>query len=98
MAKKKDTRSLDARALEVMQRVNNKLNSEKGELERNRDGRFMKVILTLLEFKTVKNAEKWLLKRNPMCGDLSPIDLVNSEYATRHLLAWIERDQDKGKK
>ncbi len=87
--RKKDSRSLDARALEVAQKVNNALNSQKGNLEMERDIRLMKAISVLLKFKTPDSVEKWLLKPNRQFGNAPPMDLVNSEYATRELMKVI---------
>ena len=87
--RKKDSRSLDARALEVAQKVNNALNSQKGNSETQRDARLMKVISALLKFKSSESVEKWLLKPNRQFGNVSPVDLVNSEYATRELMKVI---------
>ena len=91
---KKDGRSLDARALEVFQKVNNSLTTKKGSLERERDARLMKAASALLEFKNIKNTIKWLLKLNKQCDNLPPIDLVHSEYATRELLKIIQQSRD----
>lgn len=93
---RKDNRPLDARAREVAQKVNNSLNSKKGILEGEREARLAKVAVVLCEFKSVKQATKWLLKKDPMFGGLPPLDLVGSEYATKYLLAVIKRIRDGG--
>ena len=95
---KKDTRSFDARALEVAQGVNNAMLSKRGHLERERDARLLKVATALLEFKSLKMSERWLLKKNRKCGNLPPIDLVNSEFGTRHLfkiIGFIKRNNEQ---
>lgn len=87
---RKDNRSLSSRALEIVQRVNNALLSKRGFLETARDARLQKLAAALLEFQSPKMAEKWLLKKNRECGNLPPVDLVNSEFGTRHLMKLVK--------
>ena len=86
---KRDTRSLDAVALEVAQKINHSLVAQKGDLEKDRDARLMKVIMFWLEYKESEEVEKWLLTPNPNFSNQPPMDLINSEYATRKLMEVI---------
>lgn len=76
-------------AIQLMVKIRNDSLSDECRIQRERQERLEKVLIALLQFKSDEETEKWLLKPNKQCDNLPPIDLVNSEYGTRHLLKVI---------
>lgn len=81
-------------ALGIVVKLQNLQVSNLGPMERSKQRRLMQVVSALLEFKSEEATVKWLLRKNPMCGDFPPIDLVYSEYATRELMKIIQQSRD----
>ncbi len=91
MPKRKEKNDL---AIKVFIEIANEMVKIHGQMEQGRQARLSKVISELLKFRGAEEAQKWLLNKNKQCGNLPPIDLVNSEYATRHLMALIKKNKN----
>ncbi len=76
-------------ALGVAVKLQNLQISDKGPMERRKQARLEKVVATLLEFKSEDETMRWLTKKNKGFGNIAPIDLVESEYATKYLLTIV---------
>ncbi len=74
----------------VVQRVENLLVPKQGNLQQAKQLRLGKVILKLLDFWPEQRVVDWLMSKNSYLGNVPPIDLVESEYATPRLLIFIE--------
>ena len=88
---------LHNKAVQLMIKIYNDLLRNEGRVQGERQARLIKVLEAFLEFKSEKEIEKWLLKPNKRCDKLTPLDLIGSEYATRHLLRVINFLQRNGK-
>lgn len=62
---------------------------ERGDQERYRQGRLVKVLNELLKFWPEGRVRAWMLKENPGFRGIRPIDMVGSEYSTQDLLRAI---------
>ena len=76
-------------ALGVAVKLQNLQISDKGPMERQKQGRLEKAVAILLEFKSKDETICWLTKKNKGFGNIAPIDLVESEYATKYLLTIV---------
>ena len=77
-------------SLILMLKVQNKLTLSKGIDNRGWQRRLMMVISALLDVFDKEHIAEWLFKPTQFFDGLPPIDLVNSEFATRTLLMKIK--------
>lgn len=74
---------------EVVAQIENSLLSSQGVSQQKTQKRLGDVVSILLEFWPEERVVNWMLKKNPGLRGEQPVDLVNSAYATQHLLSVI---------
>lgn len=63
--------------------------SKQGCLQQERQRRLGEVISKLLAFWPEQRVVDWLMKKNAGLGNIPPVDLIESEYATTKLFSFI---------
>lgn len=65
--------------------------SNKGILDQGKQDRLEKVVSVLLEFMPEEETMIWMTGKNERFRNIAPMDLVESEYATKYLLDVVEK-------